>query len=459
MCPARTVERDRLLPDASHRVPSPGGHASPGARLRRVAATVRRALKHPGLMHYHRLIALVVAVNGLLLARHLARGDWHVADGSALSGLADLIVANFGVAVLMRQQHVLNVIFAAAGRGSRRWPLQARWLVSKVNHVGGVHVGAALAGTGWLCAFTAVAAVGRATRPSAVDLATLALAVSLTLLIVVVVLGALPPVRARVHNLFELTHRFGGWTSIGLFWALTLHLIHGDLGGWQVWVLGLITASIAWPWLRLRRVPIEVERPSAHAAIVHLDYGVTPEHVSSVGISRSPLREWHAFATVATPGESGYRLLVSRAGDWTSRFIDDPPSHLWVRGVPTRAPMPAIEGMYSRVVYVLTGSGIGPALGQILASRVPSRVVWSTRNPRATYGDALVDEVLAARPDAVIWDTSERGKPDLLRLAYEACREFAAEAALVVSNKAGTWSVVHGLERLGIPAFGPIWDS
>ena len=29
-------------------------------------------------MHYHRLIALVVLVNGALLAWHLARGDWHV---------------------------------------------------------------------------------------------------------------------------------------------------------------------------------------------------------------------------------------------------------------------------------------------------------------------------------------------------------------------------------------------
>ena len=52
-------------------------------------------------MHYHRLIALVVLVNGALLARHLARGDWHVADGSALSGLADLIVVNFAIAVLI----------------------------------------------------------------------------------------------------------------------------------------------------------------------------------------------------------------------------------------------------------------------------------------------------------------------------------------------------------------------
>jgi hypothetical protein len=121
--------------------------------------------------------------------------------------------------------------------------------------------------------------------------------------------------------------------------------------------------------------------------------------------------------------------------------------------------MAAIEVMYRRVVYVVTGSGIGPALGQILTSRVPARLVWSTRNPRATYGDALVDEVLAAHPDALIWDTAARGKPDLLRLAHQVSRDFAAEAVLVVSNKTGTWNVVHGLERLGVPAFGPIWDS
>ena len=426
---------------------------------RTVPSPFSRAFKHPRFMHYHRLIALVVLVNGALLAWHLARGDWHVADGTALSGLADLIVVNFAIAVLIRQQHVLNAIFAVVGRGSSRWPLRLRWMVSKINHIGGLHVGAALAGTAWLCAFTVVAAIARAGRPAAVDLTTFALAMSLVTVLIVVMLGALPPVRARVHNVFELTHRFGGWTSAGLFWALTVHLRHGDPGAWQIWLLGLITASIAWPWLTLRRVPVTVQRPSSHAAIVHLDYGVRPAHVSAVGISRSPLREWHAFATVSTPGRSGYRLLVSRAGDWTSRFIDDPPSHLWVRGVPTRAPMAAIEPMSRRVVYVVTGSGIGPVLGQILNSRVPGRLVWSARSPRATYGDALVDEVLAARPDAVIWDTTERGKPDLLPMAHYVCRDFWAEAVQVVSNKAATRSLVHGLERLGVPAFGPIWDS
>ena len=54
--------------------------------------------------------------------------------------------------------------------------------------------------------------------------------------------------------------------------------------------------------------------------------------------------------------------------------------------------------MYERVVYVVTGSGIGPVPRADPGRAVPARLVWSTRNPRATYGDALVDEVLAAHP-------------------------------------------------------------
>ena len=71
----------------------------------------------------------------------------------------------------------------------------------------------------------------------------------------------------------------------------------------------------------------------------------------------------------------------------------------------------------------------------------------------------LVDEVLAAQPDALIWNTDERGKPDVLALAYDAYVDSGAEAVICISNKAVTWQVVHGLEQRGIPAFGPIWDS
>ena len=407
-------------------------------------------------MPYHRLVLGIALLNSAVLAHHLDRGDWRVDDGSALSALAALTIVNLAAAVLIRQQNVLNLIFGLAGRGSRSWPLWVRWSVSQVHHIGGIHAGAALAGTAWLCAFTCVATVARVRAPANITVATLVLTYALVALAVVVVVCALPVVRGRAHNLFELTHRFGGWTAIALFWALLLHLA---APAWQICLLALLTVSVASPWLRLRRVPVTIERPSSHAAIVRFDHGVTPAVASAVGISRSPLREWHAFATVTTPGRTGYRLLISRAGDWTGRFIDDPPSHVWVRGTPTAAPMAKVAVLYERVVYVVTGSGIGPCLGQILAARVPARLVWSTRSPRATYGDALVDEVEAAQPDAVIWDTTERGKPDLMRLAHQAYRDFDAEAVFVVSNKVTTWRLVHAFERLGIPAFGPIFDS
>jgi hypothetical protein len=439
------------------------------ARARGVAPAARRLLKHPHLMPYQRLIAAVVLINAVALWSHAERGDWRIGDGSALSGLAALTLVNLAAAVLIRQQHVLNVLFGLAGRAPRDWPLWLRWSVSKVHHVGGIHAGAALAGTAWLCAFTWVATVAHAREPAGATLTTVVLAWCLAALALVVVVCAAPAVRSRAHNVFELTHRFGGWTAIALFWALTVHLAllgRGDesaleavASSWQVWVLALVTACIASPWLRLRRVPVTVERPSSHAAIVTFDHGVTPAFASAVGISRSPLREWHAFATVSTPGRSGYRLLVSRAGDWTGRFIDDPPSHVWVRGVPVSAPMAKVAVLYERVVYVVTGSGIGPCLGQILAARVPARLVWSVRDPRATYGDALVDEVLAAQPDALIWDTTRQGKPDLVALTHQAFRDFDAEAVFVVSNKPATFALVHGLERMGIPAFGPIFDS
>lgn len=445
--------------------PAGAGAAYAAPRPSRVAPAARRLLKHPRLMPYHRLIAAVVLVNLGVLWHHLASGDWSTADGSALSGTAALTLVNVAAAVLIRQQNVLNALYGLAGRGSRSWPLWVRWSVSKVHHVGGIHAGAALAGTAWLCVFAAVATL----HPHGVTATTRALAWCLVALMLLVVACAAPPVRRRAHDLFEASHRFAGWTSVGLFWALTVHLaLHGrgEQGAaealastWQVWVLALLTWSVASPWLRLRRVPVTVERPSAHAAIVSFDHGVTPAFASGVAISRSPLRQWHAFASVSTPGRSGFRLLISRAGDWTGDFIDDPPSHVWVRGIPVSAPMAKASLLYERVVYLATGSGIGPILGQVLAERVPAKLVWSTRTPRATYGDALVDEVAAAQPDALIWDTTERGKPDLAQLALRACRDFGAEAVFVVSNQATTLRVVHELELLGVPAFGPIWDS
>jgi hypothetical protein len=293
--------------------------------------------------------------------------------------------------------------------------------------------------------------------------------VVVTLFIVMAVMAA-PPLRARFHDAFEVTHRFCGWAAVGLVWVATVPFATGNRGSVSVlavlltsptvWLLAAATTAIGLPWLALRKVPVAVERPSSHVAVVRVDDGSTPFIGSVRSISRHPLLGWHAFATIPAPARrpGGYRMAVSRAGDWTARFIEDPPSHIWLRGIPT-AGMANVRKLFTKVVYVTTGSGIGPTLGHLLVNDVPARLVWVARSPRNTYGDALVDEILACQPDAMIWDTDEHGKPDMLRLAYTTYASFGAEAVICIANKEVTWQVVHGLERLGVPACGPIWDS
>lgn len=90
---------------------------------------------------------------------------------------------------------------------------------------------------------------------------------------------------------------------------------------------------------------------------------------------------------------------------------------------------------------------------------MPLHLIWSTRSPRQTYGDALVEEILQAQPQALIWDTDARGKPDLVQLACGAVQAFGVEAVICIANQGLTQRVVQELEARGIPAYGAIWDS
>ncbi|CAL9607754.1 hypothetical protein SUDANB1_05558 [Streptomyces sp. enrichment culture] len=396
----------------------------------------RRLLKHPRLMHYNRLATLVLLANAAV-----AGALWPLSAAT----LGHAALANLALAVVVRQQYVVNLFFRLATSAPTSWPLRVRWTLGKVYHFGGLHVGGALAGTAWFLALTI-------TTPSG---PLRAVGWTLIALLVLIIATALPPFRSRHHDHFEKIHRFGGWAALALFWT---HTLLASPGPWEVGTLAVVTFSVALPWLRLRKVDVRLERPSSHVVLARFDHGETPFAGSSTAISRNPLKEWHSFANVPAPGEPGFRLTVSRAGDWTGSFIDDLPRQVWVKGI-TTAGVANIEVLFTKVVYVATGSGIGPCLPHLLAAQVPSRLVWATRDPRATYGDALVDEILAVQPHALIWDTSRHGKPDMVRLAHEAWRDFGAEAVICISNKKLTWQVVHGLERRGIPAYGAIWDS
>jgi len=414
---------------------------------------------------YRRLAGGAVLVNLGVLLWAVGPGGWWAGEGPRVAAIADAVTVNFAIGILIRQQYVVNALFWLATCLPVTAPLRLRWSVAKVYHFGGLHSGCMTAGTLWLAVHlgTLLAWDG-----AGLSLTTIALAEALVLLLIGIAILALGPIRARFHDLFERSHRFGGWAALLLFWAHTfsmtadlnpgvplLDALSGTLG---FGLLVAITISIMLPWLHLKRVPVRIEKPSDHVAIAHLDYGDTPFAGSSNALSLSPLNEWHSFANIPAPGRSGYRLAISRAGDWTGAFIDNPPNHVWVKGITTSG-VARIEVLFRRVIYVATGSGIGPVLPHLLAGDVPSHLVWATRAPRKTYGDALVDEILAASPDAIIWDTDTHGKPDLADLTLRAVHEVGAEAVICISNPKLTWNVVETAERAGIPAFGAIWDS
>jgi CRP-like cAMP-binding protein len=444
---------------------APRGDATPLPPWTRL---MQRVIKHPRLMHYNRLIALVMAVNVVVLWYALA-GHWWSSEGADLASIALVAQANLVLAIFLRQSYVINFLGWIATRAPTSWPLRIRWTLGKWFHFGGLHVGAAIAGTLWYGAFLGSLASDLARGLAEVPPAVVVVFYVVGVLFVGIIVMALPRLRVRTHDTFEVTHRFFGWAALLLVSANTVLFVASQRGDESlalavltspgVWLLLAAVACGVWPWLLLHKVTVSVDRPSAHAAVVSFTHGVEPAIGTTRPISRSPIVQWHHFAILPPrDGSPGYRMVISRAGDWTAAFIDDPPTEVWVRGIATVG-MAVVRRLFTKVVFVATGSGIGPTLPHLLAKDAPSRLVWVTKEPRLTYGDDLVDEIMEAQPDAVVWNTDERGKPDVLRLAYAAYLDSDAEAVVCISNSKVTWQVVHGLERRGIPAFGPIWDS
>lgn len=417
---------------------------------------------------YPVLMGAVILLNALLFAAGWIAGWWQP-HAHSLQVIAAVSQVNLLFAILPRQHWMVNLVSALATRAPVSWPHALRRRLAQYYQVGGLHIGGAVSGTLWYLLYALLLAPAWTDGEFGYDDVSMGLAVLVLAVLVTICVLASPSFRTEHHDVFEASHRFGTWAVLLLAWANALVLAHSQtpVRGFGaalatspvVWMLAVSTGLAVWPWLLLRRVAISVETPSTHAAIVRLDDRRVPPVGTTRPISRHPLFGWHPFACVpAAEGESGYRMVVSRAGGWTSDFIDDPPSHVWVRGVPT-AGVANAKRLFRRVLYVATGSGVGPILGHLLTDTQGARLVWVTKAPRATYGDDLVDEIERAQPEAVIWNTTERGKPDVLEVAEQAYLATGADAVICVANKPVTDRVVGGFERRGIPAFGPIWDS
>lgn len=509
-----------------------------------------RTFRYGTMSAYMRLWALVILtniiVNIAMTCKHSRNpGSFTYAHASTAAG------ANLLVAALSRQEHCINLIFRLATGLPQRTPLTIRRQAAKVYSYGGVHSGCGISALLWYIIYIWLSI--DQFRGSQAETTVMAATTALTLLCLVVIIGmAHPKIRTRWHDQWEVSHRFAGWTAIGLVWAQTMVIAVAAahqtgrsialllLETPTFWLLMVITCCLIYPWLRTRRRNVEAEVLSSHAVRLWFGGKTMPSCVGA-RLAHRPLTENHGFATIpnakptprdleaglAEPEEAhtrsrsssetassasyktacstlsgssalntpmasttasatdistkpstttttltsisptrrsrgkGFSILVSRAGDFTSSLIDNPPTHIWTRGAPTCGVL-RIATLFRPVILIATGSGIGPCLSFLqVYPDYPLRVIWSARNPLQTYCSEVVGAVLRADPQAMILDTQEEGmkRPDLGALGYALARSEGAEAVVIISNPTVTRKVVFALESRGFPAFGAIFDS
>ena len=425
---------------------------------------------------YRRLFSLVFLGN-------IVAFGWVMANNQGLPNFVNAAAANLLAAGLARQPLVVNTLFLVFASIPRSAPMRLRRFCTKIYCYGGVHSGAGVASLVWYLGF-----VGFLTRQyvfqddrSTLQITPVIMTISYMILalLLAIIVAAHPKIRAKLHDYFELTHRFCGWAIVALFWPLMILFAiqaasanQQDLGSFLItfptfWMLVVTSLAIVHPWVLLRRVPVRPERLSSHAIRLHFNH-TTIRFGHGLSLSKHPLRDWHGFATFPDiVGASGsvskhpqFSCLISKAGDWTSDTIANPPTHLWKRAIPIYG-FGYVMKVFRRVLLVTTGSGIGPCLSFVGDPNRPAmRVIWQTRSPLKTYSQSVMDLVKHLDPTPKILDTSTMGKRiDMLPLVVRMAREFEAEAIAVISNPVMTARLVYECESRGIPAFGPIFDS
>ncbi|PWY67175.1 integral membrane protein TmpA [Aspergillus heteromorphus CBS 117.55] len=415
---------------------------------------------------YRRLFTLVVCANVAVFIAIM------VTDQTLLA-LVNAAAGNLLACGLARQPLVVNSIFVAVCSIPRSAPLRIRRIAAKVYHYGGVHSGCGIASFIWYVGFVGVLSREYWVPPSGgtvLSLAPIVLAYAILVLLLAIIVVAHPKFRFKRHDYFELTHRFSGWLVVALFVVLLMVFAHEasraanePLGRFLIklpafWFLMVTVLAIIHPWVLLRKVKVQPEYVSSHAARLHLSH-TTTTFGKGIQLSRHPLQDWHGFATFPDPGGKSFSCLVSKAGDWTAACIKEQPTHLWKRGVLVYGFAYAMR-VFKRVVVVTTGSGIGPCLSFLGDDNRPDlRVVWQTRAPLKTYGEDILNLVSEMDANPVVIDTNQAGRVDMVPIIRRMVQEFDAEAVCVISNPVMTKRVVFELESRGIPAFGPIFDS
>lgn len=331
-----------------------------------------RHTRHTFLNVYRRLFSLVFLFNIIGLAGLLSKHhNW--TSSPPLTDFATAASANIMVALLVRQDYVINTFFRMCWLIPMSAPLRLRCMLAKVYEYGGVHSGASVSSIMWFFFLTGCLThefvAGRLGDAAIISFSYILLAMLMALSIT-----AYPALRFKSHNTFENVHRLGGWFSLALFWVELVLVAKSDaqqeksadiasvLFKYPATYFLLISSLHAiYPWLRFHKLHVTPQKLSDHAVRLHFTERI-PTFVG-LRISHAPLKEWHSFAAIPSRdgGKSGGSILISNAGDWTKDTIQNPRPYYYVKGRPVTGVL-CLAQIFRSVVIVskLTSLCISP---------------------------------------------------------------------------------------------------
>lgn len=263
-----------------------------------------RQARHVYFTVYRRLFAIILTLNiiGLIV---LETRPYDLER--YLRSISSAASANLCLAILARQDYIINGLFDLYVLIPKSAPLALRRRVAKVYEFGGVHSGAAFCATMWFLRMVILLTLAFRDGTLGDNIPGLALVWVVLMLFVGIMVFAHPKLRSKQHDTFERTHRYAGWLTNALFWVLVVLASKAlaDRGDdpratGQVlvslpsfWMLTLNTVHTLIPWFRLRKLPATAEPLSNMAVRLHLKANIKPFY--TIRLSDSPLTEWHSL--------------------------------------------------------------------------------------------------------------------------------------------------------------------
>ncbi|CAE6336060.1 unnamed protein product [Rhizoctonia solani] len=412
---------------------------------------------------YRKFYTFVVTLNGIgIVLAGIGRFEYAVNHSGAL------VLGNLLCAVMMRNELFLRFLFLIANTFFAKWPpLCIRLgITSILQHIGGIHSGCATSGLAWLL----YKVIELCRHASVNQKSVIAMGVVTSVAVSISVLSAFPWIRNQHHNVFERHHRFIGWLGLLATWIFVIlgNGFNPQTGEWtatgyhmistqEFWFALGMTVFIVLPWTFTRRVPVHVEVPSPKVAVLRFDRGMQQGLLGR--ISRSSMLEYHAFGIISEGTHSPYHYMVCGVqGDFTRGLVEDPPKYIWTRELKF-AGVSNTSTLYRRGIRVCTGTGIGAALSTCIQHE-GWFLIWIGSDQEKTFGKTISAMIEKNIPPErrILWDSKKVGRPNTIKLIEEVYRSFDAEVVFITSNYIGNREMMVGCRKLGIPAFGTLWD-